>query len=69
MKYFLLWLFGVIIGVILWWGLTFIPAINNFNNNSHEALSNMTQERSENSEPETTAQVQRINIIRALNLT
>lgn len=48
---FLIWFFGVICGVILWWALTFIPAVNNFNNNTHGAINDLSQEQTQTTEP------------------
>ena len=35
---FLAFLGGVIVGVLLWWGLCFIPAVASFDDNSHQTI-------------------------------
>ena len=35
---FLAFLGGVIVGVLLWWGLCFIPAVATFDENSHQQI-------------------------------
>ncbi len=63
---FVIWILGVVCGVILWWGLTAIPAVNNFNNNTHGAISELAQPQPQE-ETEETGQVETTLVLRALN--
>lgn len=35
--------FGLVCGAIVWWALGFIPAVDNFNNFSHEKVAEWCQ--------------------------
>ena len=52
-----IWIFGVIVGVLLWWGLTFIPSVSNFNDLTHGKSVEQTQPENEIAHEETPLRV------------